>query len=73
MRSTHVADLLLVEQRGKLLHHGAAQLIGVDDGDGATVVARHIVADADGKQLDGGSHLDLLDYLAQIEEFDRPS
>src|SRR5262245_11402108 len=40
--------VLLVEQRGELLHHGAAQLVGIDDGDGAAVVARDVVADADG-------------------------
>src|SRR5664280_2033787 len=34
------------EQLGKLLGHGAAELLGVDDGDGAPVIARHIVADA---------------------------
>ena len=43
---------LLVEQLGQLLGHGAAELLGVDDGDGAAIVARHVVADADGDQLD---------------------
>src|SRR5215475_5359733 len=42
---------LLVEQLGQLLQHGAAELLGVDDRHGAAVVARHVVADADGDQL----------------------
>ena len=43
---------MLVEQLGELLGHRAAKLLGVDDGDGAAVIARHVVADADGDQLD---------------------
>ena len=43
---------LLAEQRGELLGHGAGQLLRIDDGDGAAVVAGHVVADADGQQLD---------------------
>src|SRR3546814_1312788 len=41
---------LLLEQLGQLLHHRAAELLGVDDGDRAAVVAGHVVADADGQQ-----------------------
>src|SRR5262249_22695049 len=61
-----VLGVLLVEQRGKLLHHGAAQLVGVDDGDGAAVVARDVVADADGDQLDRRARLDPVDDVAQM-------
>src|SRR5689334_16200439 len=43
---------VLVEELGELLHHGAAKLFGIDDGDGAAVVAGDIVADADGDELD---------------------
>jgi hypothetical protein len=42
-----------------LLDQHAAQLLDVDDGDGAAVVARDVVADADGDQLDGALALDL--------------
>src|SRR5260370_35553039 len=62
----NVLGLFLVEQRGELLHHGAAQLVGVDDGDGATVVARDVVADADGDQLDRRARLDPVDDVAQM-------
>ena len=48
----------LVEQFGELLRHHAAQLLGVDDRDGALVIARHVVADADGDQLDRRARLD---------------
>src|SRR5260370_5271174 len=62
----NVLGLFLVEQRGKLLHHGTAQLIGVDDGDGSAIVARDIVADADGDQLDRRARLDPVDDVAQV-------
>ena len=45
-------ELVFVEQFRQFVHHGAAELLGIDDGDGATVVARDVVADADGHQLD---------------------
>ena len=35
-----------LEQFGQFFEHDAAQLLGVDDGDGAAVIARHVVADA---------------------------
>ena len=56
----------LLEQLDQLVGHGAGELGGVGDGDGAAVVARHVVADADGDQLDRGARLDLLDHLAQM-------
>src|SRR5262249_60795998 len=36
---------LLVEQLGELLGHSAAELLGIDDGDGAPVIARAVMAD----------------------------
>ena len=57
---------VLLEQLDQLVGHGAGELGGVGDGDGAAVVARHVVADADGDQLDRGARLDLLDHLAQM-------
>src|SRR5262249_42888076 len=65
-RGAVVRGLFLVEQRGELLHHGAAQLVGIDDRDGAAVVAGHVVADADGDQLDRRARLDPVDDVAQV-------
>ena len=42
----------LLEQLHQLVGHGAGELGRIGDGDGAAVVARHVVADADGDQLD---------------------
>jgi hypothetical protein len=41
-----LAGAFFLEQFGQFFEHDAAQLLGVDDGDGATVVAGHVVADA---------------------------
>ena len=57
---------VLLEQLGELLGHRAAELLGIDDGDGAAIIARHVVADADGDQLDRRARLDLLDHPAQM-------
>ena len=47
-----LGSVILVEQFGEFFQHGAAELLGIDDGDGAAVIARDVVADADGEQLD---------------------
>jgi hypothetical protein len=57
---------MLVEELGELLGHGAAEFLGVHDGHGAAVVARHVVADADGDELHRRAGLDLLDDPAQV-------
>ena len=57
---------LFGEQFGQLFGHGAAQFLGIDDGDGALVVARHVMADADGDEFDGRALLDVVDHLAQM-------
>ena len=57
---------MLVEEFGELLGHGAAQLLGIDDGHGALVVARDVMADADGDELDRRAVLDVDDDLAQM-------
>ena len=57
---------MLVEQFGKLFGHGAAEFLGVDDRDGAAVVPRNVVTDADRDQFNGGARLDLLDHPAQM-------
>src|SRR4051812_49193768 len=48
----------LAEQFGELFGDGAAEFFGVDDGDGAAIVARDVVADADRDQLDRRAGLD---------------
>src|SRR6185312_17035758 len=58
--------VFLVEQRGELFHHRAAELVGIDDGDGAAIVARDVVADANGNQLDRRARLDPVDHVAQM-------
>ena len=65
-RTRRLGGGVFLEQLGELLGHGAAELLGIDDGDGAAVVARHVVADADGDQLDRRARLDLLDDPAQM-------
>ncbi len=57
---------ILLEQFGELLGHGAAEFLGIDDGDGAAVIARDVMADADGDQFDRRAGLDLLDHPAQM-------
>src|ERR1051326_8425300 len=51
---------------GESLQHDAAQLLGIDDRHGAPVIAGHVVADANRRQLDGPLALDLADDLAQM-------
>src|SRR5262245_16423457 len=65
-RGSHLLRSVLVEQLGELLGHRAAELLGIDDGDGSAIVARHVVADADRNQLDRRAQLDLLDHPAQV-------
>ena len=57
---------LFLEQFGELLGHHAAEFLGIHDGDGAAVIARHVVADADRDQLDRRTRFDLLDHPAQM-------
>ena len=56
----------LGEQFGELFGHRAAELLGIDDGDRAPVIARDVVADADRDQLDRRARLDFLDDVAQM-------
>jgi len=60
------ALVLLDKQRDQLLRHRAAQLFGVDDGDGFAVIARDVVADADGREFDRRALFDVLDDVAQV-------
>ena len=55
---------LFVEKLGQAGHHGAAQFFGVDDGHRFAVVAGHVVADADRRQLYTGFIFDKVDDVA---------
>ena len=57
---------VLVEQLGKLLGHHAGKLLRIGHRDGAPVIARHVMADADGQKLHGGAGFDLFDHLTQM-------
>src|SRR5690606_23040477 len=46
-----VAQAFLAEQRSELFGHRAGEFLGIDDGDGAAVITRDVVADADGEQF----------------------
>src|SRR3546814_17252531 len=54
------------EQGRELLQHGAAELVRVEDRHRTPVVARDVMADADGDEFDGRAQLDPLDDLAQV-------
>src|SRR3954451_6418448 len=58
--------LRLAEQFGELLGNRAAEFLGIDDGNGTSIVARDVVADADRDQFDRRAGFDLLDDLAQM-------
>jgi hypothetical protein len=45
------ARIVLFEEHGEFFEHDAAQLLGVDDGHRAAVIAGHVMADADRGQL----------------------
>src|SRR5271163_266332 len=57
---------VLIEELSQFLRHGAAELLGVDDRHGATIIARHVMADADRDELDRRAGLDLLDHITQV-------
>src|SRR5215216_3694742 len=56
----------LAEQFGEFFGNGAAEFLGIDDGDGTAIVARDVVTDADRDQFDRRTGLDLLDDVAQV-------
>ena len=57
---------ILVEQLRQLLHHRAAQLLGIDDRYRAAIIPRHIMTDPDSDQLHLIARLDIADHLAQV-------
>src|ERR1700687_5048491 len=56
----------LAEQLGELFGDGAAEFLGIDDGDGAAIIARDVVTDADRDQFDRRAGLDFRDDMAQM-------
>src|ERR1700682_1522447 len=56
----------LAEQLGELFGDGAAEFLGIDDGDGAAVITRDVVTAADRDQFDRRAGLDFLDDMAQM-------
>src|SRR6185369_10784228 len=56
----------LAEQLGEFFGDGAAEFLGIDDGDRAAIVARDVMTDADRDQFDRRAGLDLLDDVAQM-------
>src|SRR3984893_12106158 len=58
-----VGAAVLVEQLRESFEHDAAELLGVDDRDGAAVVAGHVVADADGRKLHFAEDIDAVGNL----------
>src|SRR4029453_5734100 len=56
----------LAEQFGELFGDGAAEFLGIDDGDGSAIVARNVMTDADRDQFDRRAGLDLLDDVTQM-------
>ena len=61
-----LGSCLLLEQLGELLGHHAAEFLGIHNGDGAAVIACHVVPNTDRDQLDRRARLDLLDHPAQM-------
>jgi len=57
---------LLAEQLREFFGHGSAKLLGVHNGDRAAVIARHVMADADGDKFDRGFRFNVEDDLAQM-------
>src|SRR5688572_21134475 len=56
----------LAEELGKLFGDGAAEFLGIDDGNRTAIIPRHVVTDADRDQFDRRTGLDLLDDVAQM-------
>ena len=56
----------VVKQFGQFFGHGAAEFFGIHNRHRAAVIARHIMADADGKQFDGRAGFDLFNHMAQM-------
>ena len=61
-----VGAAVLVEELGEAFEHDAAQLLGVDNRDGAAVIAGHVVTDADCGQFHFAEALDVVDHFAQV-------
>src|ERR1700722_5328172 len=56
----------LAEQLCELFGDGGAEVFGIYDSDGAAIVTRNVMTDADRDQFDRRAGLDLLDDMAQM-------
>src|SRR5262245_30408151 len=65
-RARPLSGGVFLEQLGKLFGHRPTKLLGVDNSYRAAIVARDVVADSDGNQLDRRARLDFLDDPAQM-------
>jgi len=54
------------KQIDQLLGHGAAKLLRIHDGHRLAIIARHVMADADGGEFDAGAGFDLFDHAPQM-------
>src|SRR3546814_5237333 len=59
-------DETVVKKAGQLLHPGPAKLFGVHDRHRAPIIARDIMADANGDELHGRAVFDPFDNLPQM-------
>src|SRR3546814_18950378 len=57
---------IFVKKAGQLLHHGPAKLFGVHDRHRAPIIARDIMADANGDELHGRAVFDPFDNLPHM-------
>src|ERR1700756_529914 len=65
-RANPIVDRMLIEQFRELLGHDAAEFFSVYDSDGAAVIARDVVADADCDQFDRRAGFDIFNHPAQV-------
>ena len=65
-----VLGAVFLKELGQFFGHGATQFLGIDDGDGALVIAGHVMADADGDEFDGRLAFDVGNDLAQVASRD---
>lgn len=61
-----VGFMLLFKKLDEFFCHRTSKLRSIGNGDGALVVARYVVANADGNQFDRRVIFDLVNDLAQV-------
>jgi len=65
-RPKSIVGRMLLEQFGEFFGHHATEFFCVHDRDGAPVITRNVMADADRDQFDRRAGFDLLDHPAQV-------